>query len=975
MRDGPVSGEVGHVSGPAGAAIPDETIMTTAAASTPASALAPLEASAVARPATPDRSLDSILAAFPPALDELAREAARNGVSLSRAAVLGLCRSVLDEGRRAIEDSLMKGDLTGPEVVRHTTRLVDGLLAPLFLFVTGTVYPRANPTQGERLALVATGGYGRAELAPHSDLDLLFLLPYKRNAYTEQVIEYLLYLLWDLGFKVGQAVRSVDETLRQAGADITIRTSILETRLIAGEETLFETLRSRFRDEIAGGTGPEFVEAKLAERDERHRRLGDSRYVLEPNIKDGKGGLRDLHTLFWIAKYVYGVDDISALLDHGVISQSEARRFAKAESFLWLVRAYLHVLTGRAEERLTFDMQPRIAGLMGYTDHAGARAVERFMKHYFLHAKEVGDLTRIFCAALEDQHKRRPRLRLPLFGPSQREVEGFLIERGRIRAATPGLFERDPLALLRVFTLAQDEDLEIHPETLKRITRSLPLIDDALRNDPEANRLFLDLLTHRRNPETTLRLMNEAGVFARFVPDFGRVVAQMQYDMYHVYTVDEHTIRALGILHRLEEGLLRAEMPVASQVIGKIASRAVLYVALLLHDIAKGRGGDHSELGAGIALAFCPRLGMTDEETATVSWLVRHHLLMSGTAFRLDIDDPRTVADFVAEVRSIERLRLLLCLTVADIRAVGPNVWNGWKGSLLGELYHTAEDSMSGGLASRGREERARAAREALRVRLDGWDEARFAAHADRVPPAYWLAFDTDQLTSHALLADATGTAPLSIAWNVEPERQVTEVTIYTLDDAGLFSRIAGAMALAGASIVDAKIFTFADGMALDSFSIQSVSGTPFDDPAQLARMKTIVERVLSRQQRLPDRLALSGGPPSRTRLFGDRPRIVIDNSLSATNTVIEVDGRDRPGFLYDVTRALTALNLQISSAKIATYGTRAVDVFYVRDLFGLKVEHQSRLALIRDRLMQALQEDPEAGEDLAASPLPGRRG
>jgi [protein-PII] uridylyltransferase len=882
-----------------------------------------------------------------------------------RPAALGAATGALAARRTEIRAAFFEGALSGTDLVAATTAMTDGLISALFDFTTAKVYPRANPTEGERMALVAVGGYGRGELAPHSDIDLLFLLPYKRNAYTEQVVEYILYLLWDLGFKVGQAIRSVDDCMRLGKDDITIRTAMLETRLVAGERPLFETLRQRFRAEISEGTGPAFVEAKLAERDERHKRTGDSRYVLEPNVKEGKGGLRDLHTLFWIAKYIYGVENIPAMVDLGVISAREARRFAKAQDYFWTVRAYLHYLTDREDDRLTFDLQESVAELMGYSDRAGARGVERFMKHYFLYAKEVGDLTRIFCAALEAQHKRRPRLRFPTFGLGRREVGGFVVEQGRLRVEHDGLFREDPVALIRLFAVSQDEGVDIHPETLRLVTRSLPLIDDRLRQDPEANRLFVELLTHERNPEVTLRHMNEAGVFGRFVPDFGRVVAQMQHDMYHVYTVDEHTIRAIGVLHRIEEGELGDVMPVASEVIHKLGSRRALYVALLLHDIAKGRGGDHSELGAEIALALCPRLGLSEEETETVSWLVRWHLFMSNTAMRRDVADPKTLADFVEVVQSLERLRLLVCLTAADIRAVGPNVWNGWKAALLRELFYGAADVMSGQLTGRGRAERAEAAKDDLRTRLASWGEAEFAAFAERLPAPYWLAFDTETQARHAEMTRgaAASDAPLVVDTRVDRFRAITEVTILTIDDWGLFSRIAGAMALAGANIVDAKIFTMTDGMALDSFWIQDVNGEAYDEPRALRRLEENLERIISKQRRLHRRLTLKATLPDRTRVFRDQPRVIIDNSASNTNTVIEVNGRDRPGFLYDVTTALTDLNLQISTAKIATFGTRAVDVFYVKDLFGLKVTHEDRMGTIRERLLEAIR-DPDAEGD-----------
>ncbi|MCG8544280.1 MAG: [protein-PII] uridylyltransferase, partial [Alphaproteobacteria bacterium] len=559
-------------------------------------------------------------------------------------------------------------DQNGSLAVQGHCFLMDQLIRVMYDVAAHRIYPAANPTAGEQLSIVAYGGYGRGELAPKSDIDLLFLMPYKQTPRGEQIIEHILYTLWDLGLKVGHATRSLDDCIRQAKADMTIRTGLLESRFVWGEQALFRELRQRFRAEVTAGTGPDFVEAKLRERDERHQRMGDTRYVLEPNIKDGKGGLRDLHTLFWLAKYLYGVNDISLLIEEGLFTDEEVKRFFKAQDFLWTVRCHLHYFTDRAEERLTFDLQPELAKLMGYRDHAGTSGVERFMKHYFLVAKDVGDLTRIFCAALEARHQRRSLLRLPL-GLFNREVEGFRVEGGRLTVRDEKHFAEHPVDMLRLFEVAHRRKLDIHPEALRLITRNLRRIDKTVREDTEANRIFMEILCAEENPEVALRRMNEAGVFGRFMTDFGRVVAQMQYDMYHVYTTDEHTIRAIGILNRIERGELADDHPLSTEVIHKVLSREVLYVALLLHDIAKGRGGDHSVIGAQIADKVCPRLGLTPEQTETVAWLVRYHLAMSDTTFKRDLDDRQTIRDFAARVQSPERLRLLLVLTVADIRA------------------------------------------------------------------------------------------------------------------------------------------------------------------------------------------------------------------------------------------------------------------------------------------------------------------
>jgi [protein-PII] uridylyltransferase len=905
------------------------------------------------------------------ALAEALSELAVDSTTPDRAPVVALVREALDRGRTEIRQRFEDGG-SAAHCIAEQCFLVDQLIRILFDFVLERVYPLANPTEGEKLAVVAVGGYGRGEMAPYSDVDLLFLLPYKQTPHTEQVVEYLLYLLWDLRLKVGHATRSINECLRYAKSDLTICTALLEARYIWGEQALFAELKSRFDNEVVRGTAALFVEQKLAERDARHRRVGDSRYQLEPNVKEGKGGLRDLHTLYWLAKYIYRIDDVAKLVDLKVLSEEESQRFARAQEFLWRVRCYLHYLAGRAEEHLTFDMQTQIGERMGYRDHAGSRGVERFMKHYFLIAKDVGDLTRIFCAILQVDQKK-PRLSWLRWGGGRRGIAPFILDGGRLTIPSKDFFKEDPVALLRLFHVAQEHELDIHPRALRSVTQSLRLINAELRDNPEANRLFLEILTSKKDPETALRRLNEAGVFGRFIPDFGRVVAQMQYDMYHVYTVDEHTLFAIGILHQIEEGALKDELPLATAIAPTIVSRRALYLATLLHDIAKGRGGDHSEIGEKIALKMGPRLGLTDEETETVAWLVRRHLLMSGVAFKFDIGDPQTIQNFVDRVQSPERLKLLLVLTVADIRAVGPKVWNGWKAALLRELYHSAFDLISGGATAEARDSRIAAAQAEVRALLPEFTDAEFTAFVGRGYPFYWLSLDAETHARHARLmrqADRSG-APLSVETRIDPQRAVTEITLYTADHPGLFSRIAGALAVNGANIVDAKIMTMTNGMALDTFWIQDHNGEPVDRPDKLARLSVAFENVLTGDLKPHREFARPPAIQSRTSVFTVTPRVLIDNQASRSHTLIEVNGRDRPGLLHELTRELTRLSLQVSSAKISTYGEKVVDVFYVKNLFGHKVDQPEKLAEIRTALEAVL---AKGNRPPTHAPAPARR-
>lgn len=890
-------------------------------------------------------------------LDDIAADAALKNRE-RRQKVLATLKDALKTGREEVRRRFETEHGRGDHCVHENCYLVDQLILTLFDYTVTHVYPARVKTMGEHLAVCAVGGYGRRELSPQSDIDLLFLLPYKTTPYSENVVEFMLYMLWDLGLKVGHATRSVQECMRQAKADITIRTAMLESRYLCGERRLWDEFHKRYRDEIVAGTGMHFVEQKLAERDERHERLGDSRYVLEPNVKEDKGGLRDLHTLYWIAKYLYGVSDIRQLAGMDVLTDQAATSFIKAQTFLWSVRCALHYLSGRPEDRLTFDMQAAVADALGYTDRAGARGVERFMKHYFLVAKDVGDLTRIFCATLEEKNRRRPTLRMP-GAFRKRSLEGFVVEGSRIAVARDDAFEKEPIRLLSLFHVAQRHGLDIHPHTLRLVTDHLRLVR-SLRSDPEANRLFLEMLSHPKDAENTLRRLNESGVFGRFIPDFGRVVAQMQYDMYHVYTTDEHTIRAIGILNRIEQGKLATELPLSTQLIQKVQSRRALYASVLLHDIAKGRGGDHSELGAKVALKLCPRLGLTPEETETVSWLVLHHLDMSRTAFKRDVDDPETIKTFAERVQSPERLKLLTLLTCCDIRAVGPQVWNSWKGTLLRELFYRTEDALSGGFSAGSRDARVAGKKEALResLAIAGWPAEAIEEHIGRGYPSYWLSFDTQCQIHHAELiqeAEAAGRL-LTVDARTDEIRGVTDVTIYTADHPGLFSKITGAMALSGVSIVDAKIMTLTTGMALDTFSVQGPNGEAIADEAKLSRLEAGIEDALSGRIWLEKDLAAKpSNLPSRTRVFKVPPRVLVDNTASKTHTVVEVNGRDRPGFLYDVTAALTRCGLQIHSAQVTTYGERVVDVFYVKDVFGMKIQHAGKIKQIRKTVMETL--------------------
>ncbi len=913
--------------------------------------------------ASPDAILD--VAEARAAIDAAAAAAPDTGARRARA--IEPLRAANAAGRARIAAAIEAAPSEAHRAIHDYAWLTDRIVTLTLDLALKWLHPLANPTSTERIAALAVGGYGRAEMAPFSDVDLVFITPYKQTAWGESLIESVLYCLWDLRLKVGHAVRTAEDCLRLARSDVTIRTSLLENRFLWGERALAETLNDRLWTELFSGTGPEFVALKLAERAERHSRQGATRYLLEPNVKEGKGGLRDLQTLFWIAKYLTRAatpDDLVAL---GVFTPEEYRVFAEAESFLWMTRVHLHLLTARATEQLTFDTQVEIAAILGYVPTAGQRGVERFMQAYFTHAKHVGDLTRIFLAGLEARHVK-PR---PSLGQTIRKVfargrdaaaPGYVLKHGRLDIADPESFLADPVNILRLFEEGLATDTPIHPDALRLIAANLALVDDTLRENPEANRIFLELLLSHNNPERALRLMNEVGVLGAFIPVFGRVVAMMQFNMYHHYTVDEHTIQTISTLSQIERGALRAELPIASEIVAKGVNRRALYVALLIHDLGKGSGRDHSEFGAAIARELCPRLGLEADDAELVEWLVRNHLRMSDVAQKRDLADPRTVRDFAAAVKSPSRLKLLTVMTVCDIRGVGPGVWNNWKAMLLRALYTETLEHLTGGSQSASRPDRAAAARDALAQAMPDWTPEAIAAEAARHYTPYWLGFDT---RTHAIFADLIqrlgGGEEPAIHAELDFERDATQVCFAMSDHPGIFARLAGALALAGANVVDARTYTSSDGIATAAFWIQDKAGKPYES-SRLARLRTSVARTLRGEIAAGSALRDKDRIKRRERDFFVPTRVSFDNTGSDIYTIIEVETRDRPGLLYDLAATLTANNVSIASAIIATYGKQAVDVFYVKDLFGLKLHAEAKRRSLESRLRAAIASSDEAG-------------
>jgi [protein-PII] uridylyltransferase len=879
----------------------------------------------------------------------------------ARPELLIMLKEAHKTGRAAIKAALQKAPFQARQATRAYTWQTDQILRTVLQFTSQHLYPSPQQTDAERLTVIAVGGYGRGEMAPFSDVDLLFLTPYKITPWAESVIEATLYLLWDLRLKVGHSSRTIGDCLRLGREDFTIRTAMLEHRFLAGDPKLAEEFATQLQRDLYTGTAREFIEAKLEERDLRHRKF-HQRYVVEPNVKEGKGGLRDLQSLFWIGKYVHGVQDAADLVAKEVFTLDEFEAFVKAENFLWAVRCHLHLIAGRASEQLTFDMQVEVADAMGYKAKKGRRAVEVFMQDYFLQATEVGDLTRIFLTKLEAQHVKAAPLLGRIFKRKPKVSKGYKVIHGRLAVGDEAAFLQDPLNLLRLFEEGLRTGMLIHPDAMRMVKSHLDLIDDALRRSPEAQQLFLDLLLSHGNPERALRRMNELGVLAAFIPEFAPIVAMMQFNMYHSYTVDEHTIQCIAQLAMIEKGELEEDLPIASSILQDGVNRRVIYVALLLHDIGKGRPEDHSIIGARIARSVAPRLGLNPREVETVEWLIRYHLLMSDVAQKRDIADPRTVRAFAKAVTTRERLDLLTVLTVCDIRGVGPETWNNWKAVLIRALYRQTARALEDGMEALTREGRGAEAKRALKEALQDWPKADINAELERHYDPYWQGLHVTAHEVFARLLKGLEEDEIRIDLHPDEDRDATRACFVMADHPGIFSRLAGALALVGANVVDARSYVTSDGWITDAYWLQDADGHPYELD-RLPRLKRMIKRILKGEVIAREEFKDRDKIKKREKPFNVPTHITFDNEGSEIYTIIEVDTRDRPGLLYDLARSFAANNVYVANAVIATYGEQVVDTFYVKDMFGLKYHSKSKQEALERKLRDAI----KAGRERAA--------
>ena len=875
--------------------------------------------------------------------------------------LLPILKTFIDNNNANIKDLFMENK-DGFYSGELRAKAIDAVILSTFDVVNTYAFPIANPTKADKLSIIAVGGYGRGNLAPGSDIDILILTPYKITPRIEQIVETLLYILWDLKLKVGYAIRSLEDNISKAKLDNTICTALLDARLISGDQDLWIQFNSVFKLEILNKLKEKYFYEKIKERDVRHKKMGDSRYLLEPNIKEGKGGLRDLNTIRWIISFLYQGNSAKEYLSLGLMTNKEASFYNKAEKYFMTLRSMMHYYSKNNSDRLTFDLQLSIAEKLGYKSHSGSTPIERLMKHYYLFAKDVGYLTKSVLENIENNNFKTDKsfFKKLVFNIKKNKNGVFEFYGNSIHLAKTEK-NIEPLDIFRAYDFSAKYDLSLSNDLINIIKLNIRKVD-TLRNSKKANTFFINVLTNINNSEKVLRSMSEIGLLGRFIPDFQKVVARVQHDMYHTYTVDEHTINAIGILRKIDNGELKSKFDLASEVIKKIVSKKVLYIALFLHDIAKGRGGDHSILGGEVAQNLCPRFGLNADETETVVWLVENHLLMSQVAFKRDLQDPNTIIDLKKRIQSPELLKLLYVLTVADITAVGPEIWNSWKDNLLKIVYNETLMEINGGGDIKSRTVVEDSAKTKLRKSLSDWSDQEFEKYINRFFSYYWTNINFDVHLHHAKLIRDADSKDLKIKIDIEnlDDQGVTEISIYTQDHLGLFARTCAGLALAGTSVQDARIVTTKDGMTVNTFLIRSANSFSFiEDKNRISTLEDTIRKTIS-EERDPKILIKefkSIQIPSRKDSFIIEPRVLIDNLSSKTHTLIEINSKDKIGLLHTLASELFLMGLHISTARISTYGVRVVDVFYIKNMTGGKITEKDKIDVIKSKLMKAINE------------------
>jgi [protein-PII] uridylyltransferase len=845
----------------------------------------------------------------------------------------------------------------GLVVVAAYADAIDRLIRYLFENASRDATAR-NARLKERLTLVAQGGYGRGELNIHSDIDLLILYPWKVTPHIETVTENVLLALIDARLTVGSALRNARECVRLAARDFKVKTALLDARYLCGDEALYTEFDAAMLSSVWSTDQPKFMAEKLAENEERHARAGHSVYLLQPDLKEGQGGLRDLHTALWLAKVRYRVRNVRELVPLGVLRTQDVDGLEHALDFLWRVRNAMHLATGRHHDRLSFELQDQLAPTLGFGE--GREGVERFMREYYRHATSVSNLSEWLVA-----HCRRA---APAYRVSRAPVrtirEGMRVREHELSVTSRQVFEHDPTTLVSVFAEAQRHDATLSPATLVMVRECLPLLA-GVREKPETRRAFREVLGGKTRVYDTLTTMHRLGVLGVLIPEFGHLECLVSHDPFHVYTVDHHSLVGVREIETLRSGTLLEELPLLTGVARELAGIDLLVLSMLCHDIGKGRGGEHSHRGSILMDEVSRRLGLNEDEAATCKFLVANHLHMSHLAQRRDIRDDALVAEFSRTCGSVENLQHLFVLTYADMTAVAPGVWNEWRGGLVTELYMRALEFLERGWVA-AEDRAARAAR--VRVRTvraaEATEREGVQLFVDVMPDSYFLSTPEEVIGQHVALmrryrarVPVDGHLALATEVTTSVERGFAEYTICTADRPGLFAMVSGTLATHGLDVVGARITTSRDAVAFDAFRVRWDATM---DPGYWERVESTLRGVLGGSIDL-ERLVAQAVRPA---LFGRRRRpiptvVAIDNRVSEAYTVIDIEGGDRVGLLFGITNCFFRLGLDIHLAKINTMDERVFDVFYVTDAEGRKIEDPARLEGTRAALLAALEPQP----------------
>jgi [protein-PII] uridylyltransferase len=878
-----------------------------------------------------------------PLLDELPQRLVQSGESEP-------CRALLQQAQAELAARFVEGEPV-EGLVRARARFIDVLLC--------TLWKQQLPVElAARLTLVAVGGYGRGELHPCSDVDILVLVPEPRSPgqvplaeETRGSVERLVSFLWDIGLEVGHSVRTVAECAEESVADVGVMTTLMESRRLAGSVELLAAMRAALAPEHVWPVR-EYFEAKVREQHERWLKANDTAYNLEPNVKTGPGGLRDIQTIGWVAKRHFGAESLDELVTHGFLTPSELRRLKQAQSFLWKVRFGLHTLTGRHEDRLLFDYQIKLAESFGYEDATYTLAVEQLMQRYYRTIIDVTLLNELLLQLFREAILSGDQAPAPL-NPR------FQVRNEYLEAVNDEVFVRTPGALLELFVLLQQNPQlrGVRANTIRAVVRNLWLIDEEFRQNPRNHRLFLEILRAPRGVTHELRRMNDYGVLGRYIPAFGRIVGRMQYDLFHAYTVDAHTLFVVSNLRRLAMSEFDHELPLVSAIMQQLPKPEIAFLAALFHDVAKGRGGDHSELGSVDAEAFCLEQGMSRYDARLVAWLVKSHLLLSMTSQKQDIGDPQVVNDFARKVGDELHLDYLYVLTCADVRATNPKLWNSWKASLFNEFYERVKQALRRGLETPiDQEELVRENQTSARALLRGRGVAHDAIERAwaRLPAAYFLRHAPEEIARHTgVLAEGEASADEALV-SVEPlsERGTTAVMIYAPHRRHGFARATAVLDQLGLNILDASITPVGNGFSLDSYHVLEEDGSPITE----AERRSEIERALWGSLQRPDEapLAVSRRAPRQMRVFKTPTQISLSVDARNARSVLELIAGDRPGLLCDVGKVLWEERVELLTAKISTFGERAEDVFYLTDRAQHPLDEPAAERL-RTRLLEAL--------------------